>query len=104
MGRRACAVPTLCTSALKESARGGGKRPAGAASFRQQSIRAAGRDPAPGVVGVRPVLWEGEALTRTAHETFDSRTCAATSRQHSVLVWFALQFVNRFEWIRVSPA
>ena len=30
-------------------------------------------------------------LSRTAQETFDSRARAATSRQHSVLVWFALQ-------------
>ena len=32
-----------------------------------------------------------EALTQTAHETFDSRALAVTSRQHLVLIWFALR-------------
>ena len=31
--------------------------------------------------------WEGDGLTRTAQEMFDGRACAATSRQHSALVW-----------------
>ena len=29
-------------------------------------------------------------LTQTTQETFDSHTCAVTSRQHSVLIWFEL--------------
>ena len=43
-----------------------------------------------GMVGTDAVPWEGEELTRTAHETFDRRTSAVTSRQHSGLVWCAL--------------
>ena len=38
-----------------------------------------------------PVPWKREELARTAHDKFNSRTCPATSRQHSVLVWFALR-------------
>ena len=38
-----------------------------------------------------PQSWEGEELTVTAQEISNSHTRAATSRQHSVLVWFALQ-------------
>ena len=32
-----------------------------------------------------------DELTQTAHETFDSRVSAVTSRQHLVLIWFGLQ-------------
>ena len=39
--------------------------------------------------------WEGEELTQAAHETYDSRACAATSRQHLVLDGFALRFVDK---------
>ena len=38
--------------------------------------------------------WEGEELTQAAHKTFDSRASAVTSRQHSVLVSFVLQFTD----------
>ena len=34
---------------------------------------------------------KGDGLTQTARETFDSRVRAVTSRQHSVLVRFALR-------------
>ena len=37
------------------------------------------------------MLWEEEELTQAVQETFDSRASAVTSRQHSVLVWFALR-------------
>ena len=40
------------------------------------------------------MLWEGDELTQTAQETFASRTSATTSRQHSLLIWFALQEQN----------
>ena len=43
--------------------------------------------------------WEGEALPQTAQETFDSRPCAVTSRQPSVLIWFALWPEVRVEWV-----
>ena len=35
--------------------------------------------------------WEGEELTHKAHETFNDQASAATSRQYSALVSFALQ-------------
>ena len=35
--------------------------------------------------------WEGEELTRTAQETFDSRARAVTSRPHAALVWAVLR-------------
>ena len=38
-----------------------------------------------------PFSWEGGDLTQTAQETFDGRIRAVISRQHSRLVWFALQ-------------
>ena len=40
-----------------------------------------------GIVGASALPWEGEELTQTC----DSRTSAVTSRQHSLLVWLALQ-------------
>ena len=44
-----------------------------------------------GMGGVSPAPWEGDACAQTAHETFNGRASAVTSRQHSVLVWFALR-------------
>ena len=38
-----------------------------------------------------PKPWEGEGLTQRAFETFDNRVRAVTSRQRSVLAWFALR-------------
>ena len=35
--------------------------------------------------------WEGAEVTQAAHEIFDGRARAAASRQHPVLVRFALQ-------------
>ena len=43
------------------------------------------------MVGASAKPWEGEGLTRTAHDLFDGLVRAVASRQHSVLVWFALR-------------
>ena len=43
------------------------------------------------MVEVSSKPWEGDGLTQTAQESFDSRIRAVTSRRHSVLVWFALR-------------
>ena len=42
-------------------------------------------------VGVSPQPWEGAELAQAAHQTFDGRVKAVTSRQHSVWAWFALR-------------
>ena len=43
------------------------------------------------MVGVSAKPWEGGKPTQTAQATSDSRVRAVTSRQHPVLIWFALQ-------------
>ena len=47
--------------------------------------------PPPPNLGIVSPPWEGDELTQTAHETFDSRFTAVTSRQDSGQAWFALQ-------------
>ena len=42
-------------------------------------------------MGVSTEPWEGDHLTQTAQETLDSGVSAVASRQHSELVWFALE-------------